>query len=481
MVVLDPPAFAKIARVGRVALRGYNEINLRGMRLLEPGGLLLTASCSHHVSKAVFLDMLADAAADSGRRLALRRVVGQAERPPRATDRARDRLHEGRTRGSPGLTPSHRANIPSCTSPASRSAPPTTPDSVAAPPTRDLHQPAVRRALTVVLLVNVAVVVAKTAVGLKTGALTVLGSALESGLDLLNIIIGMTLVTVAARAPDEDHPYGHEKFESLGTLVIVGIPLDLVLRATAARRRAAGSTARRRRPRPRSRWISRVATIGVNAFVVWYERRRGRALGSRSCWPTRRTRAAICTSPALALVSLIRDTGWPRRSRCAAGDHRRRADRAQRLRHPQGLRARAGGSAGGRRGPHPRAGVPSTTRDRRADWCDRARTPSGLLFAEVTIGVAASTSVAEAHAISDAVEAQHHHGSGRGRSHRACRACLTTCGIREGVYLSPGQPSSPTPVSCAIAHSATQYDEEVDAGSRAVQGVAPSQCDPEHW
>ena len=109
------------------------------------------------------------------------------------------------------------------TLPAPPSATPATPVAVPAPP-RGLHQPAVRRTLAVVLAVNVAVVVAKTAVGWKTGALTVLGSALESGLDLLNIIIGMTLVTVAARAPDEEHPYGHEKFESLGTLVIVAMP-----------------------------------------------------------------------------------------------------------------------------------------------------------------------------------------------------------------------------------------------------------------
>jgi 23S rRNA (cytosine1962-C5)-methyltransferase len=82
IVVLDPPAFAKTRASAGSALRGYNEINLRGMRLLEPGGVLLTASCSHHVSRAAFLDMLAGAAADSGRRVALRRVLGQAADHP---------------------------------------------------------------------------------------------------------------------------------------------------------------------------------------------------------------------------------------------------------------------------------------------------------------------------------------------------------------------------------------------------------------
>jgi 23S rRNA (cytosine1962-C5)-methyltransferase len=77
-VVLDPPAFAKTKRALGDAVRGYKEINLRGMRLLAPGGLLYTASCSFHLSKAQFLDMLEDAAADSGRRLALRDILGQA-------------------------------------------------------------------------------------------------------------------------------------------------------------------------------------------------------------------------------------------------------------------------------------------------------------------------------------------------------------------------------------------------------------------
>jgi 23S rRNA (cytosine1962-C5)-methyltransferase len=81
-VVLDPPAFAKSRASVSSALRGYKEINLRGFRLLAPGGLLLTASCSYHVTRAQFLATLADAAADSGRRLALRRYLGQASDHP---------------------------------------------------------------------------------------------------------------------------------------------------------------------------------------------------------------------------------------------------------------------------------------------------------------------------------------------------------------------------------------------------------------
>ncbi len=76
-IVLDPPAFAKTRAALAAGIRGYKEVNLRAMRLLAPGGVLFTASCSFHLTKPLFLDMLASAAADSGRRLALRDVVGQ--------------------------------------------------------------------------------------------------------------------------------------------------------------------------------------------------------------------------------------------------------------------------------------------------------------------------------------------------------------------------------------------------------------------
>ena len=77
LIVLDPPAFAKSRASVPRALAGYNEINRRALRLLTRGGVLFTASCSYHVTKALFLEMLQHAAADSGRRVALRRIVAQ--------------------------------------------------------------------------------------------------------------------------------------------------------------------------------------------------------------------------------------------------------------------------------------------------------------------------------------------------------------------------------------------------------------------
>lgn len=76
-IVLDPPAFAKNRASIAGALRGYRDLNFRAMKLLAPGGLLYTASCSYHVRKPDFLAMLEQAAADSGRRMILRALTGQ--------------------------------------------------------------------------------------------------------------------------------------------------------------------------------------------------------------------------------------------------------------------------------------------------------------------------------------------------------------------------------------------------------------------
>jgi 23S rRNA (cytosine1962-C5)-methyltransferase len=81
-IVLDPPAFAKSRATVPAALRGYREINLRAMRILAPGGTLLTASCSFHVRLPQFLGMLGEAAGDSGRRITLQQVLGQGEDHP---------------------------------------------------------------------------------------------------------------------------------------------------------------------------------------------------------------------------------------------------------------------------------------------------------------------------------------------------------------------------------------------------------------
>lgn len=77
-IVLDPPAFAKSKRAVEGALRGYKELNLRALKMLRPGGVLVTCSCSHHVPLAEFQAVVAAAASDTGKRVRLLEIRGAA-------------------------------------------------------------------------------------------------------------------------------------------------------------------------------------------------------------------------------------------------------------------------------------------------------------------------------------------------------------------------------------------------------------------
>ena len=81
-VVLDPPAFAKTKRDLDKALRGYKELNLRAMKMLRPGGILVTCSCSFHVSTQDFLKVLADAAQDAHKSMRIIEHRGAAKDHP---------------------------------------------------------------------------------------------------------------------------------------------------------------------------------------------------------------------------------------------------------------------------------------------------------------------------------------------------------------------------------------------------------------
>lgn len=138
---------------------------------------------------------------------------------------------------------------------------------------------AIRRTLVVVLGFNALVTVVKLVVGVRTGALTVVGSSLESGLDLLNNLIALTVVGIAHREPDEEHPYGHAKFETLGALAVVGFLsiscFELLREGVSALLSGTAIDA------PRFGDMAVVgATLVVNGFVVWYESRRARQLKS---------------------------------------------------------------------------------------------------------------------------------------------------------------------------------------------------------
>jgi 23S rRNA (cytosine1962-C5)-methyltransferase len=82
LIILDPPAFAKSRKMLDDAAKGYKEINLRALKLLEPGGILVTCSCSHHVSEAMLFEIVADAALDAGKTLrVLERRTQAADHP----------------------------------------------------------------------------------------------------------------------------------------------------------------------------------------------------------------------------------------------------------------------------------------------------------------------------------------------------------------------------------------------------------------
>lgn len=162
----------------------------------------------------------------------------------------------------------------------------------------------VRRALLVVLLLNAAVALVKVIVGLHTGALAVLGAALESALDMLNNAIGMILVSIAGREPDEDHPYGHDKFETLGAIGIVGF-----LSVSCFELLHSGAVSLMAHAHPVNVGTSDVvillSTLVVNVIVLVYERRRGRALASAFLLADSRHTGSDLLVTLLALASLL--------------------------------------------------------------------------------------------------------------------------------------------------------------------------------
>ena len=81
-IVLDPPAFAKTKRAAEGAMRGYKELNLRAMKMLQAGGTLVTCSCSHHVPLTEFTEVVTAAASDAGRRVQVLEIRGAAPDHP---------------------------------------------------------------------------------------------------------------------------------------------------------------------------------------------------------------------------------------------------------------------------------------------------------------------------------------------------------------------------------------------------------------
>lgn len=261
---------------------------------------------------------------------------------------------------------------------------------------------AVRRVLLIVLGLNLLVLITKNVIAVRTGALAVLGAALESGLDVLGSLMGMLLVTVATRAPDDDHPYGHAKFETLGTLGIVGF-----LSISCFELLRAGITAMIQGETPRQTSIVDIGALGftlvVNGFVAWYERRKGRALSSAFLVAdAAHTRGDLLVT-ALAILSLALSGVGLGRIDGALGITVALVigwSGAQILRQSVPVLVDARAVEGSELAAVVKR-VPLVAEVRSA----RSRsTASGQLFADVTIAVDGSLSVERAHELADAVE-----------------------------------------------------------------------------
>ncbi len=132
---------------------------------------------------------------------------------------------------------------------------------------------AIKRVLWVVLGLNLAVAAAKLLIGYSIGSLAMVADGFHSTLDGSSNIVGLVGIMAAARPPDREHPYGHQKYEAFSSLVIavlLGVTALEVARAGLAR---LGSDVR-----PDASWagvVVMVATMGINLGVSMYERRQG--------------------------------------------------------------------------------------------------------------------------------------------------------------------------------------------------------------
>lgn len=259
----------------------------------------------------------------------------------------------------------------------------------------------VRRVLIGLFFANLAVVIAKVTVGLAARSLAVLGDALHSSVDALNNVLALVVVRVAARAPDEDHPYGHGKFETLGALAIVGfLSVTCFELARGALTRLFGT------PSAPQVTLTQLAILagglGVNALVAWYEHRRGTELASELLISdAAHTRSDVYITAGVIVGLLLSRRGWwwadPVLALVIAALIVRVAYRILQRTVPILVDERA----------LPRGEIQSVAEGVtgvRGAYDIRSRGGAQARYAEVTIAVDPSVNVAAAHAIADEVE-----------------------------------------------------------------------------
>jgi cation diffusion facilitator family transporter len=260
---------------------------------------------------------------------------------------------------------------------------------------------AVRRVLLLTLLGNGFVVALKLIAGLAAGALSVVADAVHSSVDGINNVIALALMSVAAQAPDAEHPYGHAKFETLGTLAIVAfLSITVYELVTTAFRRIFLVEVR---PQVTFAVVgAMVISALVSYLVARYEVRRGIALGSQILTAdASHTRADVLASLAVIVGLGLVAVGYPRAdgvfTLVVALIIARTGWRILRGSVPILVDERAASEETIRRIARAADGV--------IDAFDiRSRGRGADVFAELTITVDRSLNVEEAHGIADAVE-----------------------------------------------------------------------------
>ena len=237
-------------------------------------------------------------------------------------------------------------------------------------------------------------------VAVRANSLAVLGAALDSAVDALNNGLAILLVRVAAKEPDEEHPYGHGKFETLGTLAIVGF---LSVSCFELVRGAVNHLARGGNPVTVTDFqlAVLVLTVGVNVLVAWYEQRRGTELGSQLLIAdSSHTRTDVFVTVGVLVGLLLARHGWwwadPVAAIIVAGVI---------VRVAYGIASRAVPVLVDQRALPPAEiqGTAEGVHGVKSAYRIRSRGAPPLRYAEVTISVDRGANVADAHAIADEV------------------------------------------------------------------------------
>lgn len=270
------------------------------------------------------------------------------------------------------------------------------------PPDPAARSREVRRVLWMVLWMNLAVIAVKLGVWVLSHALSVVAETFHSSLDATNNLFALALARVAAQAPDEDHPYGHQKFETLGALALVGVLSITVFELVqhSILRAMAGEY-----PSPDiSPWALGLMgfSLAAGIAITRYESRVGRRLGSDLLLAdAAHTRSDVLTTLAVLIGLVAIRAGYPLADPVAtilvALLIAHTGWEIVRETVPVLVDSRAVDPARIERLAHEVDGV-------RSAYGIRSRGRRGERFAELTIAVDGALDVATSHAMADEVE-----------------------------------------------------------------------------